>query len=111
MTGLIPKGTIFDTDLATASDAFASDLSMSEGRSTVRVTVCLDTKSKLRAMVDDGSVSIGMVLNNDADLEADTLYTFCFGFDSNYTLNFRHTDAGTVRVNMLLVDEVTGGLI
>jgi hypothetical protein len=111
MNGLIPKGTLFDTSVATATNAFATDISMSEGRSTVRITVCVDTATKLKPRLSDGSTTIPMILNDDTDLTADCIYTFVFGMDSSLTLNFRHDDAGSVKFYLLLIDEVTGGAI
>ena len=110
-TGIIAKGTVFDTSVATATNVFASDISMSNGRSAIRVTVSVDTATKLKPRLSDGATIIPMILNNDTDLTADCIYTFVFGMDSSLTLNFRHDDAGSVKFYMLLIDEILGGVI
>ena len=109
MQGLIAKAKVFDTAVATGVDFLGTDITPSEGRSALRITVCLDTAAKLKIYYDDGTTTISGVLNDDTDLAAANIYTFSVGCDSSLTVNFQHDDAGSVNCYLPAVAEVTGG--
>ena len=110
--GLIAKGRIFNTSVATGTDFFGTDLVPTYARSTFRVTVNMqDVASKLIVQETDSTpVTVPGTLNNDTDIPLGGKETFTFGVDSNYTYNFQHSDAGAVTVS-ILVEEVLGGVI
>ena len=110
--GLIAKGRIFNTSVATATDFFGTDLSPTMGRSAFRVTVnMIDTASKLIVQETDATpTTVAGTLNNDTDIPLGGKATFTFGVDSAYTYNFRHSDGGPVVIS-ILVEEVLGGVV
>jgi len=109
--GLIAKAMVFDTAIATGTDFLASDFTPSEGRSALRITVILDTACKLKLYYDDGSTTKNGIVNNDTDLAAGNLYTFTAGCDSSLSMNLQHSDAGSVNCDLLIISEVTGGVL
>ena len=109
--GLYAKARVFNTSVAAATDFFGTDLTPTDSRSVFRVTVAMDTATKLSVEIDNGTTQVSDTLNGGADLAAGTLSTFTFGVDSGFTYNFRHDDAGAVNLDYFLVDEVKGGVI
>jgi hypothetical protein len=109
--GLYAKARVFNTAVATATDFLGTDLSPTDARSVFRVTVAMDTATKLSVEIDNGTTQVSDDLNGGADIDAGTLSTFTFGVDGAFTYNFRHDDAGAVNLDYFLVDEVQGGVI
>lgn len=109
--GLYAKARVFDTAVATATDFLGTDLTPTDARSVFRITVSMDTATKLSVEIDNGTTQVSDILNGGADIAAGTLSTFTFGVDSAFTYNFRHDDAGAVNLDYFLVDEVQGGVV
>ena len=109
--GLYAKARVFDTAVATATDFLGTDLTPTDARSVFRITVSMDTATKLSVEIDNGTTQVSDILNAGADIAAGTLSTFTFGVDSAFTYNFRHDDAGAVNLDYFLVDEVQGGVV
>mgnify|MGYP001575328187 FL=1 len=76
---------------------------------TVRLTVSVRTGAKVRVIVNDGSNSRTTALNSSVALLADALYTFAFGVQPGWTLNFDF-DA-TTTIDVFQVDYVMGGVV
>ena len=109
--GLYAKARVFDTAVATATAFLGTDLPPPDARSVFRITVSMDTATKLSVEIDNGTTQVSDILNGGADIAAGTLSTFTFGVDSACTYNFRHDDAGAVNLDYFLVDEVQGGVV
>jgi len=111
MNGLIAKTKIFDTAIAAGAFFLSSDITPTEGRSALRITVAFDTATKFKIAYHDGVTTLLMTMNNDTELAASTIYTFTVGSDSTLGVNFQHTDAGSINCDLLIVSEVMGGVV
>tara|TARA_Y100000310_G_scaffold17847_1_gene17644 strand:- start:138 stop:488 length:351 start_codon:yes stop_codon:yes gene_type:complete len=116
MSGLIvmgPEGATVpqSTSIATATDFLSSDVTPKNSRSTFRLSVAFASAAKLSFISDDGSNPTTNGFNNDTDLTAGQIYTFCWGVDATNSYNFRHDDGGAIVVNYFLLEEILGGVI
>lgn len=110
--GIIAKGKVYGSSIASGADFLSADVSPSDGRSTFRLSVQLSGAAKIIVTSDDGlSGGKDHTLNNDTDLAAGCLYTFVWGVDAEYTYNLKHDDAGALTVDYCLLDEITQGAI
>ena len=91
-----------------STDILAGDVNPSQPVSTLRITACFQNTTVFQVMIDDGSTTLGMALNNGAPLGGDQVFTFTIGARSIFSYNFQILTDGAVRI--LQIDEVTGGV-
>lgn len=91
------------------TDIFATDLTPTNQRSAMRVTVSLAVASVFNVTITNGTTEYTIGLNGGVALVASTLYTFSFSCGSAYSYNFRVATNGVIQ--HLLVEEIAGGVI
>ena len=109
-TGVINRVAIHEGSAPGAnSDILASALVPSKA-AAYRITVQLAVGSIFNVMVGKtGNTTIACALNSNTALTAGATYTFSMGVDSDQTYNFQVETDG--QIDLLQVDEVTGGVI
>lgn len=109
-TGVINRVAIHEGSAPGAnSDILASALVPSKA-AAYRITVQLSVGSIFNVMVGKtGNTTQTCALNSNTALTAGATYTFSMGVDSDQTYNFQVETDG--QIDLLQVDEVTGGVI
>lgn len=108
------RGRVFNTSVGINSDIFSTDLvpgCPGESRSSVyRLTVCLDTASKLRLHVDNGTTEVSGEFNSGSNLTANSVYTFVHEVRNGDSVNYQ-LGSSAVTIKFMYVSEVFGETI
>jgi hypothetical protein len=109
-TGIINRVAIHEGSAPGANtDILASALTPSKA-AAYRFTIQLTVSSIFNVMIGKtGNTTQTCALNDNGALTAGALYTFTMGVDSDQTYNFQVETDG--QIDILQVDEVTGGVI
>jgi hypothetical protein len=87
---------VFNTANGGSADIFGADLIPQGPDSVFTIGVCLSAAVKLNLMIDDGTTTITVVLNDDSNLTANAGHTFTFPAHSSYTYNLQPSGSATV---------------
>lgn len=105
-----PIATVFNQSAPGANtNILSTALTPIRNDSVFRITVCLATASVLNTTVTSSGTTKTIGLNASSALQAGDMYTFSFGVRSTYTYNFQVETDGVI--NLLLVEEVVGGVL
>lgn len=105
----IAKGRLFNSTVSSATDFFATDLSVTFSPTLFRTLVALATQRRLLALANNGVINMSGQLNGSSSVSADVWYMFDLLARTGDTWNFQHTHSNTVRVRYMLVDEIPAG--
>jgi len=98
----VSKGRIFNTAFNADTNFFSSDLAPSdvvsdnEASTAFRITVCLDTGSKLKVTLNDGNSTVIGEFNSGNKLSANAVYTFVHEVRDEDTVNYQIGTSATV---------------
>ena len=87
---------VFNTANGGGSDIFTNDLVPQGPDSVLTIGVCLSAAVKLNLMIDNGTTTITVVLNDDANLTANAGNTFTWPAYPGYTYNLQPSGSATV---------------
>ncbi len=87
---------VFNTANGGSADIFTNDLVPQGPNSVLTIAVCLSAAVKFNLMIDDGTTTITVVLNDDSNLTANAGHTFTFPAHSSYTYNLQPSGSATV---------------
>lgn len=108
---IAPKGLVTPaTEKASATDFFASDLTVSVTQSLIRVSVALGSAGTFGYLLTSGVASTTTILfNGGSDLAANSEYTFEFPVRRSDTINFQHQIGASTSIVKCQVDEIFEG--
>ena len=87
---------VFNTANGGSADIFTNDLVPQGPNSVLTIAVCLSAGVKFNVMIDDGTTTKTVVLNDDVNLTANAGKTFTWDAYPGYTYNFQPSGATTV---------------
>lgn len=108
---ITPKGLVTPaTEKASATDFFASDLTVAVTQSLIRVSVALGSAGTFGYVLTSGAASTTpILLNGGSDLTANSEYAFEIPLRRSDTINFQHQIGASTSILKCQVDEIFEG--